>query len=202
MGIFSKKSGSATTIYGPLTPCYVSEKNNEPIPRKLVDRRKDRQMDRPYFIGPFQARLGAQKACFAWLRKRLYFSRLMLDNLTKLTKILARKIQCNRFCFISFGVQAVFRFLVSIKNLKKLKKLPWNKFVKKKKCFSKNFVVCKIFQNYKKFLVDDLADFLAFINVYQCFFTLSVLFDAVDRGLFVRYHLYCVLKKTLTDDQN
>ena len=72
----------------------------------------------------------------------------------------------------------------------------------KKKCFSKNFVVCKIFQNYTKFLVDDLADFLAFINVYQCFFTLSVLFDAVDTRLFVRYHLYCVLKKTLTDDQN
>ena len=34
----------------------VSEETNEPIPRKLTDRRKDR-----HFIGPFRARLGFQK---------------------------------------------------------------------------------------------------------------------------------------------
>ena len=37
---------SDTTTYGPLTPCYVSEKTNEPISRKLVDRRKARWKDR------------------------------------------------------------------------------------------------------------------------------------------------------------
>ena len=30
-----------TTIYGLLRPCQVSEKTNEPIPRKLTDRQKD-----------------------------------------------------------------------------------------------------------------------------------------------------------------
>ena len=40
--IFSKKIRLChTIIYGPLTPCYVSGKTNEPIPRKLTDRRKD-----------------------------------------------------------------------------------------------------------------------------------------------------------------
>ena len=45
MGIFSKKYGSVTqkTIYQPLPPCYVSEKTNEQIPRKLRDRWKDGQ---------------------------------------------------------------------------------------------------------------------------------------------------------------
>ena len=42
---------SHRTIYGPLTPCLVSEKTNAPIPRKLTDRRKDGRADRPYFIG-------------------------------------------------------------------------------------------------------------------------------------------------------
>ena len=36
---------SHTTIYGPLTPCKVSEKTNEPIPRQHTDRRKDRWKD-------------------------------------------------------------------------------------------------------------------------------------------------------------
>ena len=38
MGIFPKKSGSVTHNYnGPFTPCKVSEKSNEPIPRKRTD---------------------------------------------------------------------------------------------------------------------------------------------------------------------
>ena len=46
-GFFPKNLAvSHTTIYGPLTPCKVSEKNNESIPRKLTDRRKDRRKDR------------------------------------------------------------------------------------------------------------------------------------------------------------
>ena len=38
---FQKIHLSHTTIYGPLTSCYVSEKTNEPIPRKRTYRRKD-----------------------------------------------------------------------------------------------------------------------------------------------------------------
>ena len=34
---------SNTTPHEPLTPCWVSEKTDEPIPRKLPARRKDRQ---------------------------------------------------------------------------------------------------------------------------------------------------------------
>ena len=47
MGIFSRKSGSVTHIYGPLAPCQISEKTNEPIPRKLrTDGRTDGQTGR------------------------------------------------------------------------------------------------------------------------------------------------------------
>ena len=41
--IFKKIRLSHTTIYGLLTPWKDSEKTNEPIPRKLSDRRKDEQ---------------------------------------------------------------------------------------------------------------------------------------------------------------
>ena len=45
-GFFPKNPALAhTTIYGPLTPCYVSEKTNEPTPRKLTHSRKDVRKD-------------------------------------------------------------------------------------------------------------------------------------------------------------
>ena len=50
-----------TTSYEFLAPCQVSEKANDTIPRKRVDRRTDGRMDRPYFIGPFRLLLGVQK---------------------------------------------------------------------------------------------------------------------------------------------
>ena len=56
MGSFCKKSMSHTAIYGPKTPCQVSEKTNEQIPRKLTVRRKDGRTDPPYFIGLFRPR--------------------------------------------------------------------------------------------------------------------------------------------------
>ena len=40
---FQKIQLSHTTIYGPLTLCYVSEKTNEPIPIKLIGRWKEGQ---------------------------------------------------------------------------------------------------------------------------------------------------------------
>ena len=36
-----------TTTYGPLTPWWVSEKTNEPISRKIPDRRSEGWMERP-----------------------------------------------------------------------------------------------------------------------------------------------------------
>ena len=43
---FQKIWLSHITMYGLLTACYVSEKYNEPIPRKLTHRWKDGQKDR------------------------------------------------------------------------------------------------------------------------------------------------------------
>ena len=83
---------------------------------------------------------------FTWLRNILYSSRWIFNNLIKLTKILWKKNQCNRFYFISLEARAVLRLLVSIKILWQYKKLPWDKFVRKKKHFGKYLVVCKIFR--------------------------------------------------------
>ena len=60
MAIFSKKIRLChTIIYEPLTPCYVSEKTNEPIPRKLTDRRKDGRADeQTLFYRTFPAEAG------------------------------------------------------------------------------------------------------------------------------------------------
>ena len=60
MAIFSKKIRLChTIIYGSLTPCYVSEKTNEPIPRKLTDRRKDGRADeQTLFYRTFPAEAG------------------------------------------------------------------------------------------------------------------------------------------------
>ena len=61
------------------------------------------------------------------------------------------------FCFISVGVRAVAKFLVSIKNLQQCKKLPW--CVKKKEAFHETF---HSMQNFLELqcLVDDLLNFL------------------------------------------
>ena len=58
----------------------------------------------------------------------------------------------------SVGVWTVLRFLVSVKNLGQYKKLPSNKFVKKRKALHKTF--CSV-QNFLELqcLVDDLVDF-------------------------------------------
>ena len=63
----------------------------------------------------------------------------MFNNLKKLTKILTKKFQCNRFCFNSVQVWATLRFLVSIKNLRQYKKLSGDKYVRKKRAFHKTF---------------------------------------------------------------
>ena len=95
------------------------------------------------------------------------------------------KIQCNWFCFISVGIRAVIRILVSINNLGQYKKLPWGKFMKKKITFCKTFRCTGIF-----------------------YFTLNMLFNEVGRGLwhenktFFSIHFISFFKKTLTDDLN
>ena len=60
---------------------------------------------------------------------------------------------------MSVGVWAVLIFLVSIKTLKQYRKLPWNKFVKKKRKFWKTFCSMQKFLELQ-FLVDHLVDFL------------------------------------------
>ena len=98
--------------------------------------------------------LAVNKKLFKWLRKRLYLSWLMFNNLKKLMKIVTRK-KINTVFHFSRSVSSI-KVLVSIKSLKQYKKLPWDKFVKKK-----HLKVCEIFENY----VDDVADFL---ELYQC----------------------------------
>ena len=69
---------SHTIIYGPLTPCQVSQKTKEPIPRKLMDRRKDRQTEgrtnRPYSLGPFQLWQRTHKISFSLLHMKQFCS--------------------------------------------------------------------------------------------------------------------------------
>ena len=48
--VFQKIQLSHITIDGPLTACWFSEKNNEPIPRKLRYRWKDERKDRHTII--------------------------------------------------------------------------------------------------------------------------------------------------------
>ena len=70
-----------------------------------------------------------------------------------------KKIQCNRFCFILVQVRVILRFLVCIKNFRQYKKMPWDKFVKKKRTFSKTFRSMRIFLELHC-LFDDLVGFL------------------------------------------
>ena len=75
--------------------------------------------------------------------------------------------------FISFGVRATLRFLVSIKKFGQYKKFPSEKFVTKKRTFRKTF------RSTQKFLeLQCLLDDFRITNVYQCFFTLNILLDA------------------------
>ena len=62
-GFFQKNPAqSHITRYGPLTPCQVSEKTNEPILRKLTDRRKDGRTDgRTLFYSTLPAEAGGPK---------------------------------------------------------------------------------------------------------------------------------------------
>ena len=72
---------------------------------------------------------------------------------------MTKKNQCNRFYFIPVGVRTVLRILVGIKNLWQYKKLPLDKFVKKKRTFCKTFHST---QNVLELqcLVDNLVDLL------------------------------------------
>ena len=63
----------------------------------------------------------------------------------KINKNCDKKGQCIKFIFISVGVWAVLKLLVVIKSLRQDKKLPLNKFLKKKRVFH------KIFHNMQKF---------------------------------------------------
>ena len=66
-----------------------------------------------------------RKTDFIWMRKGLYASRLMVNNLTKLTKILTK---------------------IYFRNTGRIKNFSWYKKIwEEKKRFAKYLVVCKIF---------------------------------------------------------
>ena len=57
---------SHTTSHGILAPCQISEKTNDTIPRKHLDRRMDGRVEgqkdkQTFFIGPFRLTPGVQK---------------------------------------------------------------------------------------------------------------------------------------------
>ena len=95
------------------------------------------------------------------------------------------KIQCNRFCFTLVEVQAALRILFSIKKLRQYEQFPWDKFVKKKENFPKQYV-SKILQNYAKYF--------RIITVNQSFCSFNTLCNEMDKELghgkkIIRYHL-------------
>ena len=98
------------------------------------------------------------------------------------------------FCF-SRSTGSI-KILVSIKNLGHYKKLPWDKFVKKKRTFCKTFRSMQIFSRIAMFSWLFIW-FFRIINACQFFFTLNILFDVVDscwdskkKNFFVGYHLH------------
>ena len=61
-------------------------------------------------------------------------------------------------------VQEILRLLISTKNSGQFKKLPWDKFAKKKIKFHKIFCSIQIFLELQ-YLVDDLIDFLEWLKL-------------------------------------
>ena len=51
--------------------CQNSEKHNNPIPRRLLDRNQYKRMVRPYFIGPFG---------YCWGSNKYNYSRFVFEN--------------------------------------------------------------------------------------------------------------------------
>ena len=145
-----------------------------------------------------------------WEKDYAYLDWCLITLITKLTKILTRKKNATRFVLfqldISVGVRAVLRFLVSKKNLAQCKKLPWDKFVKKK------IILQNILWYAKGFRITmfswSFSWFFRMINVRQYFFEINVLLDGVDMGLghegkhFIRYHFCHFFIKAVMDEFN
>ena len=100
-----------------------------------------------------------------WEKDCIYSSRQMFNNLAKLTKVLKKEIECDMFCFFSVGVLVVLRFLVKIKE-----------FGQSKIFCVGNFFRITMFSWWCTWC-------FGIINIYQCFVTLNILFDEVDKGL-------------------
>ena len=113
----------------------------------------------------------------------------MFNDFIKLRKMATKKIRCNRFRFISVGVWTLLRFLVSIKNFRQHKKFAMRQSCEEIRTFHR--ILCS----------------MQIISDYQCLFTLTMLFDEVDRVLghekkIVRYHLFILFLKTVTNNLN
>ena len=71
--------------------------------------------------------------------------------------------------------------MVSLKNIGWYKNFNWDKFVQKKIISQKDSYYAK---HFRIIMFSWLFSwFCRTINVYQCFFTLNILLDKVDRGL-------------------
>ena len=123
------------------------------------------------------------------LQIKLLSSRLMFDKLTKLKKkivftkkqkfCLDKKDQCKRSPFISITIQVVLQFF---------QKVPWEKFVKKRRIFGKIF--CNMWNVLKLHcLVDDLdeEDMGHRNEKKNCFIFLKTVTDDFNRWLIVTH---------------
>ena len=82
---------SRTTSYEFLAPCQISEKTNDTIPRKCLDKRIDGRTDRPYFIGPFRLPPGVQIMMKLFLEREMSHDQNLTSNSPSPTLTFATK---------------------------------------------------------------------------------------------------------------
>ena len=81
---WEKKFSSRTASHGLLAPCRISEKTNDTIPRKCLDRRTDKKTEgqtdwQAYFIGPFLLLLQVEYKDFVLCLFVLYWTVFVTD---------------------------------------------------------------------------------------------------------------------------
>ena len=88
--IFPRKSSCHTTSYEFLAPCQNLQKSINIIQRKhpdtqkagWKDRKKDRKLERPYFIGPFRLLPGVQQRDYFVFRKFISMCKLSAGEIS------------------------------------------------------------------------------------------------------------------------
>ena len=90
-GFFTILALSHTISYGFLALCQNLEKTNDWVPRKPLERQKDRRMDRNYFIGHF------------WLL--LVVRKLNKPHQSSCMRVIQNTPQCPKNCVIIGGLR-------------------------------------------------------------------------------------------------